>query len=190
MSPSELLLTAGRALAVYVLMLLVMRALGKRTIGNFAAVDLLVALMLGELVDEIIYGDVSFLTGTVAILVISAAQAGNSWLVWWGHGFDTLLEGSPQVIVRDGVLQEKEMRAERMSVREVMGHLRGQGVNDLREVRLAVVEDDGSVSVIRRSWAEPVTKADIDSQSAAQRDIDLQQRSAFESSTTSPGSLG
>ena len=71
-----------------------------------------------------------------------------------------------------------------------MGHLRGQGVNDLREVRLAVVEDDGSVSVMRRSWAEPVMKADIDSHSAAQRDIDLQQRPASEGYTTTQESLG
>jgi uncharacterized membrane protein YcaP (DUF421 family) len=172
MDPGELLLTAVRALAVYLMMLVVVRALGKRTVGNFAAFDLLVALMLGEVVDEIIYGDVGFLQGSVAIVVIAAAQAGNSWLSWWGHGFDSLLEGTPTVIVRDGALQSKGMRAEHMSPKEVMGHLRAQGVQDLREVQLALVEDDGSVSIIRRKWAEPVTRAEIDRAAAAQRQID------------------
>lgn len=49
---NELLMTAARAAAVYVLMLLVIRALGRRTVGNVSAFDLLVALMLGEIVDE------------------------------------------------------------------------------------------------------------------------------------------
>ena len=170
---SELWLTAVRAFAVYALMLVVIRALGKRTVGNFATFDLLVALMLGEVVDEIIYGDVGFLQGVVAITVIAAAQAGNSWLTWWGHGFDTLLEGSPTVIVRNGTLQPPGMKRERMNAKEVMGHLRSQGVQDVREVKLALVEDDGSVSVVRKGWAEPARRVDIDDDAAAERRADI-----------------
>lgn len=132
MDPRELLLTAARAFGIYLFMLVVVRILGKRTIGNFAAFDLLVALMLGELVDEIIYGDVSLVQGTLAIVVIAGAQAGNSWLTRWGHGFDTLLEGKPTVIVRDGTLQSQGLRAERMNAKEVMGHLRSLGIQDVR----------------------------------------------------------
>jgi uncharacterized membrane protein YcaP (DUF421 family) len=64
------MLTAARAAAVSVFMLIVIRALGKRTVGNFSAFDLLVALMLGEVVDEIIYGDVLFTQGAVAIVAM------------------------------------------------------------------------------------------------------------------------
>ncbi len=169
MDPRELLLTAARAIAVYVMMLVVVRALGKRTVGNFAAFDLLVALMLGEVVDEIIYGDVSFAQGTVAIVVIASAQAANAWLTWWDHGWDRILEGTPTVVVRDGTLQEDGMLAERMNGKDVIAHLRGQGVRDLREVALALVEDDGTISVLRRPWAEPAIKADIDEGAARQR---------------------
>jgi uncharacterized membrane protein YcaP (DUF421 family) len=170
---NELLLTAGRAFAVYVVMLIVIRALGKRTVGNFAAFDLLVALMLGELVDEIIYGDVTFLQGTLALVVIAGAEAGNSWLSWRSPRLATLLEGSPTVIIRNGSLDREGMHAERMNDKEVMGHLRALGIGDVREVKLAIVEDDGSVSVVRRRWAEPVRRADVDSQAAAARDIDI-----------------
>jgi uncharacterized membrane protein YcaP (DUF421 family) len=64
------------------------------------------------------------------------------------------------------------MRSERMNAKEVMGHLRALGVRDLRQVKLALVEDDGSVSVIRRSWAEPATTADVDAAAAADRQAD------------------
>jgi uncharacterized membrane protein YcaP (DUF421 family) len=163
------LLTAGRALAVYVLMLVVIRALGKRTVGNFAAFDLLVALMLGEVVDEIIYGDVSFMQGTVAIVVISAAQYSNAWLTWWDHGFDKLLEGTPTVVVRNGELQKAGMKTERMNEKDVVAHLRARGIRDIREVQLALIEDDGEMSVLLFEWAQPAQKADVENAWAKER---------------------
>ena len=92
MSSYDLWMTAVRAVAVYGLALLVIRIMGKRTVGNFTAFDLLVALMLGEVVDEIIYGEVPFAQGAVAILTIASAHYANSWLSYWGHGFDKLHE--------------------------------------------------------------------------------------------------
>ena len=161
MDPNELLLTAVRAAAVYILMLIVIRALGKRTVGNFSAFDLLVALMLGEVVDEIIYGDVRFIQGAVAIVAIGALTYADSWLAYWDHGMESILEGKPTIIVKDGEFDRKGMREERMNEKDVLGQLRGQGIQDMREVRLAVVEHDGSVSVLKYEWAAQVQKADV-----------------------------
>jgi uncharacterized membrane protein YcaP (DUF421 family) len=169
MDPHELMMTALRALGVYVLMLFVIRVLGKRTVGNFAAFDLLVALMLGEVVDEIIYGDVSIAQGLVAIGVVAAAQYGNAWLSYWDHGFDAILEGKPTPIVRNGEMVAKGMREERMNEKAVMHELRLQGVDDISEVKLATVETDGVVSVIKEDWAETVQKADLGGQAAKDR---------------------
>jgi uncharacterized membrane protein YcaP (DUF421 family) len=161
MDAHELLMTALRALAVYLLMLVVIRALGKRTVGNFAAFDLLVALMLGEVVDEMVYGNVPFVQGVAAILAVAAAHYANSWLSYWDHGFDALLEGTPTTIVRDGEMVVAGMRAERINARGVLHELRLQGVDDIREVKLATIEVDGVVSVIKQDWAEALTKRDL-----------------------------
>jgi uncharacterized membrane protein YcaP (DUF421 family) len=161
MDPSDLILTTARALAVYVLMLIVIRALGKRTVGNFSAFDLLVALMLGEMVDEIIYGDVQFLQGTVAIVAIGGIAYADSWLAYANKRMEAVVEGKPTVVVRDGDFVRSGMRSERMNETDVLGHLRSQGIHDMREVHLAVVEHDGSVSVLKHSWAEPAQKADV-----------------------------
>ena len=154
-------MTAARAVAVYAFMLVVIRALGKRTVGNFSAFDLLVALMLGEMVDEIIYGDVRFIQGAVAIVVIAALSYGDSWLAYMHDGFEAVLEGKPTVVVRDGEFDRRGLRAERMNEKDVLGHLRAQGIHDMREVHLAVVENDGSVSILKQTWAEPAQKADV-----------------------------
>lgn len=161
MDPQELLMTAARAVGVYVLMLVVIRALGKRTVGNFSAFDLLVALMLGEIVDEIIYGDVRFIQGTVAIVAIAALTYADSLLSYSNRGAYAVLEGKPTIVVHDGEFDLQGMRRERMNEKDVLGHLRSQGIHDMREVHLAIVENDGSVSVLKHPWAEAAQKADV-----------------------------
>ena len=163
----ELLMTAARGLLVYVAMLVIIRILGKRTVGNFTAFDLLVALMLGEVVDEIIYGDVTLAQGFVAILVVAAAKYVTAWLSYLSHGLNRLFEGTPQELVRNGELVREGMRRELMNEEEVMASLRLQGVSDMREVKKAVMEVDGIVSVIREDWAEPLQKRDLHGEEAA-----------------------
>jgi uncharacterized membrane protein YcaP (DUF421 family) len=160
MDPQELFHTALRALLVYTLMLAVIRVLGKRTIGNFSAFDLLVALMLGEVVDEIIYGDVSLAQGFVAIFVLAAVEYANSWISYSSATANRWLEGEPTPLVLDGRLQRDGMRKERMHERDVMAELRLEGIDDLSKVKRATLEADGEVSVIRQEWAEPVEKGD------------------------------
>lgn len=157
----ELGMTAARALLVYAAMLVVIRLLGKRTVGNFTAFDLLVALMLGEVVDEIIYGDVTLLQGFTAIVVVAAAKYATAWLTYFDHGLNRAFEGKPTELVKDGHIVRRGLRKELMNEKEVMAALRLQGISDVREVRLALLEVDGQVSVIREQWAEPLQKSDI-----------------------------
>lgn len=169
METRELLLTALRALGVHALLLVVIRALGKRTVGNFSAFDLIVALMLGEIVDEIIYADVTFTQGGVAILAIALIHYANSWLSYSHPRLARIFEGTPAVVVRGGQLERSGMRRERMNESEVKEALRVHGVDDVAEVRLAMVENDGQVSVLKEEWAQPLRKGDLDSMAAKPR---------------------
>jgi uncharacterized membrane protein YcaP (DUF421 family) len=170
MDASELFLTAGRALGVYIFMLIVVRLLGKREVGSFTAFDFLVALMLGEVVDEIIYGDVTFLQGTVAIAVIAGAHYATGWLSFSSDTADKVLDGVPTIVIRNGKLQMRGMRSERMNEQEVMALLRLQGINDLREVKLGVVEVTGQLSVLKEDWARSLQRADLGGEAAAQKE--------------------
>lgn len=173
-------------------MLVVIRALGKRTVGNFSAFDLLVALMLGEVVDEIIYGDVRFLQGTVAVVAIGALAYADSWLSYFGRGLDTIFEGKPTVVVRDGKFERQGMRSERMNENEILAHLRMAGIHDMREVHLAVVETDGEVSVLKQPWADTAQKADVVKEQQRERKdaIGDEENTPHEKRTDSPKALG
>src|SRR5687767_11056379 len=192
MDPGELMLTAARAFAVFVLMLIVIRALGKRTVGNFSAFDLLVALMLGEVVDEIIYGDVTFLQGTIAIVTIGGLAFADSVLSYASKPMQRVLEGTPSVLIRHGEYQRDAMRAERLNEMDVAAMLRLQGVSERSEVALAVLETDGELSVLKEEWAEPAKKADVDKDAAGERDdaLDAMDESERAMRTDSPQLLG
>ena len=71
---------AGRTALIYVLMLVMIRVLGKRTVGNLTAFDMLVALMMGDLAGDAIYGDASMGAAVVAVVSLGALHYGNSWL--------------------------------------------------------------------------------------------------------------
>jgi uncharacterized membrane protein YcaP (DUF421 family) len=168
----ELGMTAVRGVLVYIVMLIVIRLLGKRTVGNFSAFDLLVALMLGEVVDEIIYGDVSLAQGFTAIGVIALCKYFTAWLTCRSHVLNRILEGTPTEVVRHGEFVREGLRAEVMNELEVLAALRLNDVADMREVKSAFMEVDGQLSVIREEWAEPLTKGDVRGEEAKQTSPD------------------
>src|SRR5688500_4975850 len=161
MDPQDLLLTAGRASLVYVFVLLVIRLLGKRSVGAFGAFDLLVALMLGEVVDEIIFGDVTLAKGFVAIAMVGLWHFANSWATYRSKFFDWLTESTPCTLVEHGQIKHDALARERMNEEELRTQLRHQGIEDLAEVKRATLEPDGKVSVIQEEWAKPLEKGDL-----------------------------
>ena len=73
---------AGRTALIYVLMLVMIRVLGKRTIGNLSAFDMLVALMMGDLAGDAIYGEAPLEMAVVAVVSLSALHYAQSWLAY------------------------------------------------------------------------------------------------------------
>lgn len=161
MDPNDLLMTALRATLLYLGLLFVIRLLGKREVGNLTPFDLLVALMLGEVTDEIVYGDVSLAKGFVAIAVIAFWHVANSWGSYRSKLIDRLTADSARVLVEHGKIKGNAMAEERMSQAELESQLRMQGVDDLKEIKRATLEPSGHVSVIKEDWAKPVQKGDL-----------------------------
>jgi uncharacterized membrane protein YcaP (DUF421 family) len=161
MDVTELLYTALRASFVYLFLLIVVRLLGKREIGSTSAFDLVVALILGEVVDEIIYGDVTMLQGVIAIGVVALWHLVNSWASFKSQFIDKLTGAPPTVIVRNGQIQRKNLARERLNEEELFSELRLMGVEDTKEVKQATLEPNGTVSVLLEEWAKPVQRQDI-----------------------------
>lgn len=144
--------------------LFIIRILGKRTVGNTSAFDLIVALMLGEVVDEAIFGDVSMVKGLLAITVIAAWHLVNAWASFKSKRLEALTESTPTVLVDQGVIQHEALAKERLNEDELWSELRLMSVEDLEEVKKATLEPNGKVSVLKQDWARPVEKGDLPGQ--------------------------
>lgn len=158
---NELLWTAVRASFVYLFLLLVVRVLGKREIGSTSAFDLVVALILGEVVDEIIYADVTILQGVIAIVVVALWHVVNSWASFKSEIIDKLTGAPPTVVVKNGQIQRKNLAKERLNEEELFSELRMVGVENVKEVKQATLEPNGKISVLQEEWAKPVQRQDI-----------------------------
>jgi uncharacterized membrane protein YcaP (DUF421 family) len=93
----------------------------------------------------------------------------TTWLTYLDRGMNRVLEGRATPIVDDGEIRRDSLRKELMNEKDVMAALRLQGIRDMREVKLACLEVDGLVSVLKHHWAEPVQKSDIDDQARKKR---------------------
>lgn len=148
----------GRVVAVgaaaYVALVILLRVVGKRTLAKLNAFDLVVTVALGStLATVLLNADVSWAEGATAFGVLAALQLVVSWTTSRAPGGRAALTAHPTVIVRDGVLDEDAMRAQRLTVGEVRQALRSSGVGGLDRVQQVVLESDGTLSVIQTSAA-------------------------------------
>jgi uncharacterized membrane protein YcaP (DUF421 family) len=162
MDIQELAMTALRAMAIYVILLVIIRTLGKRTVGPFSAFDLIVALILGEVVDEPIFGDVPFVQGIVAIVVVAAMHFLNSYFSFKSPAFDRLTGGEPTILVKDGQMQRDGMAETRTNEEELWSMLREQQIEELAEVKRGTLEMNGKLSVIRADDRQTLEKRDLE----------------------------
>ena len=151
LDPSELLAIALRTGSVYVFLLVVLRLAGKRELGQLRLFDLVVILTLSNAVQNAMVGPDTSLTGgliAAATLVLLDWGAGRSSLrVGW---LGVLLAGTPTLLVYDGQVIGEHMRREGVTEDELLMALREHGFVSPNDVQLAVLEVDGTISVIPR----------------------------------------
>lgn len=142
---------AIRAAAVYVVVLVLVRIVGKRTVGQYTPFDLIVVVLLGTAVQNSLISDDTSLVGG---LIIAATLLGLNWCVGFFSArsprFDRVVEGRPVVLVRHGEVFEDELRRQCVSAREFEAALRKSECSDPSEVELALLETSGDISVLRK----------------------------------------
>lgn len=147
-----LLGVVGRTLVVYLGVVLGLRLVGKRELGQLGIPDLVVVLLLANAVQNAMVGTdasvpaglVSAGTLLVANLVVTRARLASPVL-------GRLIEGVPTVLVRDGVAVTENLRREGIDDEELLSVVREHGLERLADVQLAVLEPDGTVSVVPQS---------------------------------------
>jgi uncharacterized membrane protein YcaP (DUF421 family) len=138
-----------RTVVIYVAFLVALRLFGKREIGQFTLSDLVLILLAANALQPAMTGtDSSLVGGLVIVAALFLANLAVSWLRIHEPRAREFLEGHPAVIARDGSWFPEVMRREGIDLDEAMMALREHGVDKVDAVELAVLEVDGTISVV------------------------------------------
>ena len=138
-----------RTLIVYLFLVLILRVTGKREVGQLSILELIVILLISDAVQNSMIGDnTSLWGGLVAVGTLFAADKLLKLALSRSKRLKKAVEGEPRLLVRDGQVLTKALSEEGVEVEDVRAAARGVGVARLDDVRLAVLETDGSISII------------------------------------------
>ncbi len=150
-----------RAVVIYLFVWIVLRGLGKRELGELTAFELVLLFIIGDLVQQSITQDDTSMTAAVlAISTISLLIVAQSYAVFRWKRLRPALDGSPIVLVHDGKVLNAPLRRQRMSHDDLMEAARVQGIPDLTDIRIAILENDGKVSFITYDSRRPPGRPD------------------------------
>ncbi len=140
-----------RACVIYVLVMVLVRVSGKRAVGQFTPFDLVLLILIGNAVQNGINGGDNSLTGAV---IMATTLIALNYLVAWQTSRNRMVErwveGEPVVLARDGKVFRQVLRRELVSHDDFAEALRMNNIDDVGDVRLALLETNGRISVIPR----------------------------------------
>ena len=144
-----------RAVLLYIFILFILRMTGKRQIADLQPFDLIITMAIADLAAAAISDtDIPLLYSVIPILALYLVQQAVAFLSLRSRRFRTFVCGSPLLLVRDGVLQEGIMREANYTVSDLTDHLRAGGVFDMKAVRFAILETNGTLSVLEKQAAD------------------------------------
>ena len=141
-----------RSGVIYLFILLAFRFTGKRQVGQLTPFDLVVLLIISNVVQNAVIGNDNSLGGGIigAITIL----AFNWIVVEISYRFKParrLFEGQPVLLVHNGIILQKNLANERITLEDLQAALRRNGIGDFHQVRVAVLEDNGQISVIPKA---------------------------------------
>ena len=140
-----------RGVIVYVFLLVFLRLTGKRQTGQFAPFDLVLLLILSNAVQNSMNaGDNSLVGGLISATTLIVCHVLLAQLTFRFRRLEHLIDGTPQVLVRDGQVNSALMRKELLSTDDLEAALRAGGCLHLHEVERATIETNGQITVVLR----------------------------------------
>lgn len=147
-----------RTVILYILIMVGLRLLGKRQIGELEPSELVLTMMLSDLATVPMQDfGIPLLSGIIPICTLLALSLLMSQLSLQSLRFRDMVCGKPSVLIREGVIQQQAMRQNRYTLDELLEELREQGYGDLQEVKYAILENSGQLSILPWAKYAPVT---------------------------------
>lgn len=155
-------ITLIRTSVLYIFVIAIMRLMGKRQIGELQPTELVVTLLLSEIIAIPMQdNDISLVSAIVPVLVLVGFEILISVISLKSVKIRNLMQGNSIIIIRDGKLDLKKIKELRFTIDDILEALRQKDIFDISKVQYAVVETNGTISVMLKPQFEPVTREDL-----------------------------
>ncbi len=152
----------GKTVLFYLVLVVVMRVMGKRELAKLSPLDLVVTIMIADAAIIAIEQDrLPIWVGLIPVGTIAAMEVGMSYLMLKNMRVRAWVAGKPSVVIAHGRINENELRALRYNLNELLSQLREKNVHRVSDVEFAILEPMGKLSVIPKSDKRPATPADL-----------------------------
>lgn len=144
-----------RSLLLYILVILAVRLMGKRQLGELQPSELVITILVSNIATLPLEDtNLPLIVGITPILALVCFEVVVSWLCLKFPKLRRIISGHPKIIISNGKIDHHVLRELRFSVDDLMTALRAGGIFDLSEVQFAIVETTGSVSAIKKKTQE------------------------------------
>lgn len=142
--------TVIRGVSVYVILLVIARLSGRRTLAQMTAFDFVLLLIVAETTQQALLGDDFSITNAfLLIITLFAVDIGLSYVKGWIPGAERWIDGTPTVLLAEGRLDERAMRRARVKAEDILAAAREQqGLERLDQIKFAVLENGGGISIL------------------------------------------
>ena len=157
-----MLITFIRSILLYIIVLVVMRLMGKREIGQLQPFELAISIMIADLASTpMADAGIPISNGIIPILALLVMHLVISILNIKSIRARQILCGKPSILIYRGRIDEKMLKKERFTVNELEERLRGSNVVNIGDVEYAILETSGQVTVIQKPEKKTVTAEDL-----------------------------
>ena len=147
-----------RTLIVYISLLITLRLMGKRQLGEMELSEFVVAALIADLAahppQDI---GIPMINGLIPIITLFCCELLISGLTMKNLRLRTLFFGEPSLLIENGQIKQREMQKNRFTLDELLEEMRAQGATDLAKVHTAILETDGRLNIVLKSTELPVT---------------------------------
>jgi uncharacterized membrane protein YcaP (DUF421 family) len=150
-----------RVFFAYIAVLALTRASGKRSVAQGTPLDFVLALIIGDLFDNLFWGEVSASTLVAAAGTLTSVHVALSALVAKSARIRALLKGVPTVVLTSGETIRSGQASERLSEGDIEMLQRSSSVEDSREVKALYIEPSGGAGIILHDWAREAQRRDL-----------------------------
>lgn len=157
-----MILSYLRTIILYLVLILVIRLMGKRQIGEMEPAEFVVTMLVANLAAIPMQdGGIPLLTGLIPILTVLGVELVLSFLMLRSGWLRRLFCGQPVLLIDEGKLLQGNLRLTRVTLEELLGKLREKDILDLSQVQYAILETDGEVSVFPYARFQPPCARDL-----------------------------